>query len=196
LNFRQKCLLYLGVGNEKNISAQQPKKEEDARLPPPDEHSVGPRDHQRQKEKRPRPAFCVEQALSPESGSGAGVMPLCSQKFGRQEKILGSDEYRAVYRRGRRSRGRFVNLLCLGRAETCRLGITVPRGVGKAADRNKLKRRVREIFRKNKELFAGHRYVVVHANPAGILADYNLLLEEIKELLQKLSGAPRKGNGS
>ena len=36
-----------------------------------------------------------------------------------------------------------------------RVGITVGRNYGGATQRNKLKRRVREYFRKNKESFAG-----------------------------------------
>ena len=107
-----------------------------------------------------------------------------SRKFGRHEKILGSRDYQTVYRRGWKFTGKFVNLFCLGRAETCRLGITVTRAIGKANERNKVKRRIREIFRNHKDLFQGDRDVVIHAKQGIVLADYHLLLEDIRNLLE------------
>jgi ribonuclease P protein component len=74
-----------------------------------------------------------------------------------------------------------------------RLGITASRKVGNAVVRNRLKRRVREIFRR----WPGRRNlpavdVVVHLLPAAAAADFSTLRSELSELLGRLGG---RGNG-
>jgi ribonuclease P protein component len=162
--------------NEENLSTQQQKKEENTRLSPKNEYLRRTGGNQRKEKKRPRAADAVAR----------NTMPPGSQKFSRQEKVLRSDEYRAIYRQGKKFFGRFVNAFCLGRAQTCRLGITVTRAVGNAAERNKIKRRIREIFRKNKHLFEGCETIVIHVKPGCILADYALLAQDIENLMGKI----------
>jgi ribonuclease P protein component len=56
--------------------------------------------------------------------------------------------FRAVYRRGKSLRRRYVALRFLARpGEPLRLGVTIPKRVGKAVTRNRVRRRIREHAR-------------------------------------------------
>ena len=58
-----------------------------------------------------------------------------------------------VYDKGLRVSGSLFAAFCLARHEdsqkrvSARVGLTVPKAVGKAVDRNRIKRRIREAFR-------------------------------------------------
>ncbi len=72
-----------------------------------------------------------------------------------------------------------------------RLGITASRKVGKSVVRHRLKRQVREIFRR----FGGRGRlprvdVIVHLKPAAAKTDYASLAVEIERLLTFLARLP------
>lgn len=71
-----------------------------------------------------------------------------------------------MYDKGRRvSSGSFTLFGLPNSLEHCRLGITVTRKVGGAVRRNRIKRVLREIFRRNRERLAPPIDVVVNAHP-------------------------------
>ncbi len=111
-----------------------------------------------------------------------------------------SDDYRRVYRRGRRLHGQFavfhVRRNEVGRA---RLGLTAGRRVGGAVVRNRLRRRVREHYRQ----VAGRVRlpavdVIVHLKPTAADADRRTFYRELDRLFGRVArqGAPggRSGN--
>jgi len=54
-----------------------------------------------------------------------------------------------------------------------RLGLSVPRRVGTATVRNRVKRRLRETFRRNRPAFAGRSFrLVVNARPSAGTASF------------------------
>ncbi len=68
---------------------------------------------------------------------------------------------------------------------TARLGVTVSRHVGGAVVRNRIKRRVREIFRLHPAWFStGLDYVLV-ARPGARTLDYGGLTDEIQRLCKR-----------
>src|SRR5260221_12775709 len=81
--------------------------------------------------------------------------------FSRTERIRRRAEYQQIYERGTRVHGRYLTLFTLSNALPIgRLGIAATRKLGGAVDRNRAKRLIREVFRRNK-LAPGFDVVVV-----------------------------------
>jgi len=99
--------------------------------------------------------------------------------YRRRHRLSRSRDFRAVYKEGLRARR--GPLLVFARPNDlphARLGLSVPRRVGKAAARNRIKRRLREAFRLlMPEAPSGYDLVVV-VRPHGALAmvEYQRLL--------------------
>ncbi|HPW55261.1 MAG TPA: ribonuclease P protein component [Thermoanaerobaculaceae bacterium] len=96
-------------------------------------------------------------------------------------------EFQLVYNRGMRVPGRFVVLFGLAHTGgACRLGITVSRKVGTAVVRNRARRRIRELFRRQPatSLFAGD--VVVNARRACAGVRWSELEQDFTQCLARL----------
>lgn len=79
------------------------------------------------------------------------LRPAAGAGLSKAERLLKRREYLAVQRRGRRYfTPYFVLLWTHGATPWTRLGITASRKVGRAVQRNRAKRLVREVFRRNK----------------------------------------------
>jgi ribonuclease P protein component len=84
----------------------------------------------------------------------------------RRHRLTRSQDFDAVYRRGRSTSTRYLVLYWFPRdaeddAEP-RLGLAVPKSAGNAVDRNRIKRRLREIWATRLPgLTAGCDYVIV-----------------------------------
>jgi ribonuclease P protein component len=122
------------------------------------------------------------------------------ETFSRDDRLRKRREFEECYASGVRVSGRHLQLFLLPPAGAGppttparpRLGISVPRRVGGAVVRNRVRRRLREIFRRSRELF-GQRggNVVVNARPSASEATFVELAEEYRSLLAKsLSRAP------
>jgi ribonuclease P protein component len=83
----------------------------------------------------------------------------------RRNRLSRSRDFDAVYRHGRSASTRFLTLWWYAREETIgdpRLGFAVPKAVGNAVVRNKIKRQLREIVRGRLETVpATNDYVLV-----------------------------------
>lgn len=67
-------------------------------------------------------------------------------------KLRRSNDFRRVFSRGKRRASRYFVIYTLpNRLEVSRLGIQVRRKIGTAVTRNRVKRMVREVFRKMKQ---------------------------------------------
>lgn len=106
--------------------------------------------------------------------------------FPSSDRLHTAAEFRSVLRSGRRvAQPEFVVLtsptLAPDRPEGRRLGVTVSRRVGGAVVRNRLKRRIREWFRRNRtNLELGTDVVVVARRPA-----VNLSSDALAEVLNR-----------
>lgn len=70
-----------------------------------------------------------------------------------RERIRKKKDFLVLYKKGYRYKGKYFNLIGLSNALTySRVGVVASRKVGNATARNKAKRRMRELFRRNKEL--------------------------------------------
>jgi len=102
--------------------------------------------------------------------------------FPKKARLRSSHEYQRLRKSGRRTAGRMVYLeYRAGRGPCPKLGITVSRKYGKAHERNRFKRLVREAFREispvlpyELELNVAPR-IGVEPTKVGILQDFSLL---------------------
>lgn len=72
-----------------------------------------------------------------------------------------------------------------------RLGVITSRRVGGAVQRNRMRRRVRELFRAGKPQFSSNFWIVVVAKKGSAEAGFSELREEWLRLLRRLSILPR-----
>ena len=97
--------------------------------------------------------------------------------FTQSERIRRHVDYQRVYDRGAKVHGRYLTLFALSNElPVGRLGIAATRKLGGAVDRNKAKRLIREVFRRNK-LAPGFDVVVV---PKRGMLDASLTALEIE----------------
>lgn len=72
--------------------------------------------------------------------------------FKKEDRILKRSEFLEITRFGRKFQNDgFIVFIKPGKTDGSRLGVTVTRKVGKAAQRNRIKRQVREFFRLNRQ---------------------------------------------
>jgi ribonuclease P protein component len=86
----------------------------------------------------------------------------------RRHRLTRSRDFEAVYRRGRSASTRFLILYWFPRDEDDgepRLGLAVPKGVGTAVARNRVKRSLRELWRARLETIPGGCDYVLVARP-------------------------------
>jgi ribonuclease P protein component len=109
----------------------------------------------------------------------------------RANRLSRSRDFDAVYRHGRSASTRFLVLYWFPQEEAAepRFGFSVPRAVGNAVVRNKIKRQLREIWRARLESVpAGHDYVLIvrPGLPEAVEANgFEWLGERVDEVLGK-----------
>ena len=113
----------------------------------------------------------------------------------RANRLSRSRDFDAVYRHNRSVSSRFFTLYWFAQEEAgpARLGLSVPRAVGNAVVRNKLKRQLREAWRARLEgVDPGHDYVLIVRRGAAEAATANgfeWLGERIDEVLTMTKAA-------
>ena len=123
--------------------------------------------------------------------------PAVSETFSRDDHLPRSAEgFEECYASGVRVSGRHVQVFVLAAAADGRprLGISVPRRVGTSVTRNRVRRRLREIFRRSRDLFArAPATVVVNARPSAAGAEFADLAEDYRSAVTRaLSRIPRR----
>ena len=113
----------------------------------------------------------------------------------RRHRLSRSRDFDAVYRQGRSVSTRYLILYWFSREDeaiaAARLGLAVPKAVGAAVVRNRIKRQLRELFReRSSELPQDHDYVLV-VRPglpeAAETRGFDWLRERVDEILGKAS---------
>lgn len=122
----------------------------------------------------------------PRSSPGEGLR--------REHRLCKRADYLSCYRRGRKRGGSFLIVYFQsGTTSEVRLGITASRKVGSSVIRQKVKRRIREIFRR----WPGRQALdpvdlVVHLKPEAGKAPFLPLREDLERLLGGLPRARRR----
>tara|TARA_Y100000589_G_scaffold104192_1_gene98501 strand:+ start:14022 stop:14414 length:393 start_codon:yes stop_codon:yes gene_type:complete len=106
-------------------------------------------------------------------------------RFPRSRRILRPSEFVAVYDHGHSVRRGPLLVHALGSGDTTRLGLSVSRKVGNAVTRNRVKRRLRDAFRRlQHELPAGYDLVVtVRPHDPMTQDQYDRALQDAAEAL-------------
>ena len=111
-------------------------------------------------------------------------VPEASHSFPKYLRLLRRSEFRRVYDEGRRHRAPLCTVFFRANGlPHSRLGITVPRSVGKAALRNRVKRRVREALRVNLPTLPAGWDIVLNPGERAATVAFPRLQEEILRLL-------------
>ncbi len=96
-------------------------------------------------------------------------------------------EFRRLYRKGKSAVGTNIVLYArLRDRDTNRVGFTVSAKLAKAVRRNKVRRRLREIYRLNERTFRRGIDLVVVVRGRGVSAPYRVLEREFLALAGKL----------
>ena len=96
-------------------------------------------------------------------------------------------EFRRIYRKGRSAVSPCMVVYCQkNRQGRSRLGVTVSTKLGHAVVRNKVRRRLREIYRLNRDHMVPGYDVIVVARTRAAAAPYRRLEREYLSLLNKL----------
>lgn len=99
------------------------------------------------------------------AGTKTGPHAAAGESFGKRRRILRRSDYLETYATGRRLVGRWlVFFVRPGSGGASRLGVTVTKKTGCAVVRNRLRRRLRELFRRSLLSNAGLD-VVVNVRP-------------------------------
>ena len=118
--------------------------------------------------------------------------PARSEALSPEERLRHRREFLNCYRKGRRRHGSLLILYALPNASAHpRLGITASRKVGGAVLRHRLKRRIREVYRR----WSGRSGLpamdlVVHVKPAAKESDFPALRNDLERLLGSLRRRP------
>jgi ribonuclease P protein component len=113
----------------------------------------------------------------------------------RANRLSRSRDFEAVYRHGRSVSSRFLVLYWFPQEDAGepRFGLSVPRSVGSAVERNRLKRQLRELWRERIERVASGCDYVLIVRPGvaeGVTANgFGWLGERIDELLSMTRAA-------
>ena len=109
-----------------------------------------------------------------------------SASFRRHERIRQKQEFRRVYEQGKKivSSSFVLYLLQDYQQHVRRLGITAGKKLGNAVTRNRCKRLVRELFRRNKEKFPPGSDLIVLVTRNMVGKCYTELEEELYSIRQ------------
>lgn len=116
--------------------------------------------------------------------------------FRPEDRLRHRRDFLHVYQEGRRVGGRCFSLFYLrGAGDRHRLGLTVPRKVGGAVVRNRVKRRLREVFRLNREVLGENPLdlVINVYPPGGQAASGELRAEFLRTAREAVEGRGRPG---
>jgi len=113
------------------------------------------------------------------------------QRFQKRHRITKRSEFQTVYQQGSKHHSLSFVLYYLpnGMAHH-RLGLTVSRKIGCAVKRNRVKRRFREVFRKNRPAAAVHYDLVMNAKKCASTAESLELENEYRRALAVVFAAP------
>ena len=97
-------------------------------------------------------------------------------------------EFRRIYRKGRSAVCPYLVVYCLkNRAGGSRLGVTVSKKLGHAVVRNRVRRRIRELYRLNRDKMQPGWDVIIVGRSHSIGGSFQKMTEAYLDCLRRLS---------
>ena len=104
--------------------------------------------------------------------------------FNRKERIKKRADFLSIYKNGQNFETRHFRITVIAnKREFRRLGLSVSKKTGGAVQRNYVKRRLREYFRLNKELFPINSDIIITVKHGAADKSYNDMKSELNSLL-------------
>ncbi|MDE0960683.1 MAG: ribonuclease P protein component [Planctomycetota bacterium] len=112
------------------------------------------------------------------------ISPPVGHRLPARSRIRAKADFQKVFAHGKRRRTDHLQaVIHPSGAEWSRIGLAVSRKVGNAVVRNRLKRRLREIFRLHRELAPEMRDIIFIPRPGCSSISYDVLAEEARWLI-------------
>jgi ribonuclease P protein component len=104
-------------------------------------------------------------------------------------------DYQRVYREGRRRSAALLTYFAAPRVDEQadagpRIGFTTPRALGKAVDRNRIRRRTREAVRLHMSELTANVDLVLHPRRTVLTAEFEAIEREILRVFKQVQAAP------
>lgn len=173
------------VPNEADVQAAQPQENQQARVPRQDEDPGRSRHFV-------APPQAWARSTRGEGGQEVVLLPPGGgEHLPRSARIRHTSEIRALLERGKRKRTRYVDVfLAPSPASRSRLGLIVPKHGRRIVERNRLKRRLREIGRRRVLPALAVRGstvdVLIRARREGYEAGFDELTQEVMDAVEAL----------
>ncbi len=121
----------------------------------------------------------------PPRGRQAPSVTRSDERFRKSDRLLKRPEFLAVQRGGKKVHLR--DMLVIARGGTRRMGVTVTKKVGNAVQRNRIKRLVREVWRRRRVKMPEGLELVFVAKKSAVRMTFDQLRRQFDELETKLS---------
>lgn len=110
-----------------------------------------------------------------------------SSRFSARDRVRDGRDYRRIRANGRRLRSQFLTAELAGSESRGRLGLVVSKQVGNAVVRNRVKRRVREWFRTQRQQLPAQLDIVIVARPGSGETSARVLWGELDAIAAQAS---------
>jgi ribonuclease P protein component len=116
-------------------------------------------------------------------------------RFGKENRLLNAADYGRVFQEATRSRDKLFTVLCRqNTTNTARLGLAISKKHSRhATARNRIKRIVRESFRRHQQELAGLDFVVMN-KPGATIATNAQLFDSLDRHWQRCCKAQPRGS--
>ncbi len=117
-----------------------------------------------------------------------------NQRLPKSLRIQQSAEIRNILKTGRKYTGNHLILYCLPPAEpaAARAGFLSPKRLGKATRRNRLRRWMREAYRRHREELSGSPQILMMGRTSAMQAGYQALHDDFLQLCRKARLLPSR----
>ena len=184
-------------GHETHIPAQQDKARTHARLPCPHGDQGRASCSEAPPCKGPRSPDALSHAAVETTSYNPGLTSTSGNRFTKENRLLDAADFGRVFDGATRSRDKLFTVLCRHNAtDNARLGLAIAKKrCRRATARNRIKRVVRESFRRQQDLLSGLDVVVMN-QPAAATADNAELFASLDRHWQRCSKARTRGSNS